>query len=621
MALVIRTGLAQAGAAEGAAAQSSLPLAMVHALGNDTFVVEEDDGTSQLGTYLRTIRTYAPTGTSADVTAIHSLLDEMSGVGEVRLRGGSAVLASPLYIPSRSVLVLNPGTSLVSTIPEPGSPDPSQSPIQVALPVADGASTTVHTTAVVGTRTLITVGPIAVGKTITFGNGAANIVQQATVVATSGSGPYTLTLDEQIWAAHAPGDAVIPYTLPTDIEVWGCGALLTGTGGNGVEIAKGNRVAVRNLRIGPDDGSFKSIGFSYDLGCRDCIAEDLTINNDAYTQVGFSHESTTRCRAIRIHSSRAAGNESIWFSISWAGSAEDCTTHADALHGILIEGANCAFTLRGGEVYNPSGSGVIVNASDVTIDGVTAIKSDRGFRILTGVSDRVTLTGCHAYACLNSGYQFDIGSNTMVGCTAGSGAQFDVWCTGGKTQISGFVATGCAASSVLASGAGTYLSVADSVITLGGAVGAYGVATGYPSAGARVDCNGVTVYAVGASSIGFGTTAATDRMDIRNCRVLSGGKGFDGAAGTFSRLHNNDFHSATTPITSAGTTNFGSATLVGGTVTVANTLLKSTDRIKLTKRTAGGTEGFPRISAITASTSFVITSSSGTDTSTFEWEF
>lgn len=63
------------------------------------------------------------------------------------------------------------------------------------------------------------------------------------------------------------------------------------------------------------------------------------------------------------------------------------------------------------------------------------------------------------------------------------------------------------------------------------------------------------------------------------------------------------------------------STLVGGTVTVANTMINATDRIKLTKRTAGGTEGYPRVSALTAATSFVITSSSGADTSTFEWEF
>jgi hypothetical protein len=64
-----------------------------------------------------------------------------------------------------------------------------------------------------------------------------------------------------------------------------------------------------------------------------------------------------------------------------------------------------------------------------------------------------------------------------------------------------------------------------------------------------------------------------------------------------------------------------SGAIVGGTVTVANTMINATDRIKLTKRTAGGTEGYPRVSALTAATSFVITSSSGADTSTFEWEF
>lgn len=63
----------------------------------------------------------------------------------------------------------------------------------------------------------------------------------------------------------------------------------------------------------------------------------------------------------------------------------------------------------------------------------------------------------------------------------------------------------------------------------------------------------------------------------------------------------------------------GVATLVAGTVTVANTSVTATTRIMLTPQTGGGTPGFLRISARTAGTNFTITSSSGTDTSTVAW--
>jgi hypothetical protein len=64
----------------------------------------------------------------------------------------------------------------------------------------------------------------------------------------------------------------------------------------------------------------------------------------------------------------------------------------------------------------------------------------------------------------------------------------------------------------------------------------------------------------------------------------------------------------------------GTATLVGGTVTVANTSVTANSRIFLTSNTDGGTPGWLRVSAKTVGTSFVITSSSATDTSTVAWQ-
>lgn len=60
----------------------------------------------------------------------------------------------------------------------------------------------------------------------------------------------------------------------------------------------------------------------------------------------------------------------------------------------------------------------------------------------------------------------------------------------------------------------------------------------------------------------------------------------------------------------------GVATLVAGTVTVANTSVTANSRIFLTSQVDGGTPGWLRVSARTAATSFTITSSSATDTST-----
>lgn len=63
----------------------------------------------------------------------------------------------------------------------------------------------------------------------------------------------------------------------------------------------------------------------------------------------------------------------------------------------------------------------------------------------------------------------------------------------------------------------------------------------------------------------------------------------------------------------------GRATLVGGTVTVSTTKATTTAEYFLTRRVTGGTVGHLTIGTVTGATSFVITSSSGTDTSDISW--
>jgi hypothetical protein len=63
----------------------------------------------------------------------------------------------------------------------------------------------------------------------------------------------------------------------------------------------------------------------------------------------------------------------------------------------------------------------------------------------------------------------------------------------------------------------------------------------------------------------------------------------------------------------------GSAVLVSGTVTVSNTSVTANAIIELLYSTRGGTPGAVYVAAITASTSFVITSTSETDTSTVKY--
>jgi len=74
-------------------------------------------------------------------------------------------------------------------------------------------------------------------------------------------------------------------------------------------------------------------------------------------------------------------------------------------------------------------------------------------------------------------------------------------------------------------------------------------------------------------------------------------------------------------IATGSNASLGTATLVGGTVTVNTTAVTASSKIFLSCNTPGGTQGF--LSAadanVVAGTSFVINSSSATDTSTVNW--
>jgi hypothetical protein len=71
---------------------------------------------------------------------------------------------------------------------------------------------------------------------------------------------------------------------------------------------------------------------------------------------------------------------------------------------------------------------------------------------------------------------------------------------------------------------------------------------------------------------------------------------------------------------STGAVKSGTATLVGGTVTVSDAAITAASEIRMRAATLGGTPGALYISAKVASTSFTITSTSGTDTSVVAYD-
>jgi hypothetical protein len=120
--------------------------------------------------------------------------------------------------------------------------------------------------------------------------------------------------------------------------------------------------------------------------------------------------------------------------------------------------------------------------------------------------------------------------------------------------------------------------------------------------------SGGEMWSTTASSFGWYCNTLTKALTLTNTDATLNGNFRLNTAG--NRLY----------IRTGGTTaSMGTVTLVAGTATVTHTTVTANTRIFLTAQTTGGTPGALRISAQTASTSFVISSSSLTDTSVVAW--
>lgn len=112
--------------------------------------------------------------------------------------------------------------------------------------------------------------------------------------------------------------------------------------------------------------------------------------------------------------------------------------------------------------------------------------------------------------------------------------------------------------------------------------------------------SGNALYAANDAATSYWSLTSGGNFNINNAklRLETIGKGLEVKTGTNGRA--------------------GTATLVGGTVTVANTSITANTLVLMTVKTRGGTTGTLGYT-LNAGTSFVITSSSGTDTSTVGW--
>jgi hypothetical protein len=381
----------------GALGNGSVPLAVV-----DQSAPVDDGG---LGTYLRTIRTYTPLGTSADAANIQVLIDD-SVVREIVVQPGTATINSNIRLRG-GLLIRGAGvgkTRIVSSITNQGHTSSNPDDKLFYAAAAYGSAGTLHDTPTLLGVTFTSTTVMAVGTWALVSKAGANgYVQLFQIKARSGSsGTITYTVDRPIRRAFTSGDAVTPVATTVE-NAWVENMELSGTGVRALCFLQTIRSGWRDILVTPDDsGGVFTEGGSLDTGNFDCeIARAHAYGVGGHA---WSMESSERTRAI--------------------GSGGDgCTNYGiNVLDGIdnVIEvpiGSKNA-----GLVFVGTQPGLTVGCLDTTIVGGASTGDAFGVQIARSVG--TTVKGFGSESATTYGIQ-------IVGDDSTTGRAFDVTIVGG----------------------------------------------------------------------------------------------------------------------------------------------------------------------------------------------
>ena len=219
-------------------------------------------------------------GATDDSAVIGSCLTATSGSGTCCFIPACAspyVVANPINLTSNTCIVSEPGAVIHSTMSNTGAGGFTHA-VFFATQTGVGANNNLTSSASLGSHTISVTSAVSVGSTIALGvTTSGNLQQQATVTATSGSGPYTLTLDEEVMSNYfttGAGAFVYTYTPPHNILLMGNGLKVWGTGDRVVEVAFARDVYVDRIITDPTLGptgnaGFLNIQYSFDIAGRD----------------------------------------------------------------------------------------------------------------------------------------------------------------------------------------------------------------------------------------------------------------------------------------------------------------------------------------------------------------
>lgn len=265
------------------------------------------------------------------------------------------------------------------------------------------------------------------------------------------------------------------------------------------------------------------------------------------------------------------------------------TTYPAALSG---GGASSAYTVI--DKANTAADATLLLRDQGNIRAEIGLAGDNNihFKTVTGLNDAEVFTD--RFMILMTGDSWFVGK---LGVGATPAEQLHVSATGTSARTLAKIENANAAAGTV--GAGVQLAGAGANWTMGTDAGLNGNnnffiqdnGAGYPPR--------LLIDATGNTAIGTDTAAYKVTVAGGDIAAITAGGGFRIKEGANAKM--------------------GVVTLVSGTAIVNTTAITSNSRVFLTIQTPGGTVGTPYVATRTASVSFTVSSTSGTDTSSVAW--
>jgi hypothetical protein len=377
---------------------------------------------------------------------------------------------------------------------------------------------------------------------------------------------------------------------------------------------------------------------SYKLSAALTVYSNLTLIGDGATSVLIQTATNTHCLSGSAITRLVVRDLYILGTGSGTG---------DGIH--LVKGANDStpYTVIENVTIDDFGQdGVsIENPIVTTLTNVRSQSHGRyGYNLYGQVAGSAgtscALTGCYGNACTTAGFRmYNVVYSALDGCAAdhnGIGYLADTCqsvslsgCGAEGNTTNGFKVTAGSGVNLTSPwvydnrGVGIYLTGSTLACTVFGAVdnSPNGTATSFIKTdtgctASLIRCTNITANSITGGTVSLSTDSALTLTKAGATDVqLDNFGGVAVVSAPFAILG----AGFGLRVSEGSNAKMGLSTLVGGTVVVSNTSVTANSRIFLTCQVPGGTPGFLRVSARTASTSFTILSSSGTDTSQVAW--